>query len=193
MTTKMQRPDLRTRLREHRKARGWTLAHVAEALGTTPQTISRLETNVMTVSTDWLQRFADLFEVDVAHFFDTTQGAAVKFLGVVGPGGTVGPGEEPAMPIPYADDAVMVSIGQDYGAFRAGQHILAHRCARPEDALDKICLAGLSENEAVFARLIKGGRASCTLVPLDGGETLYDCELEWAALPAFAIDDLRNT
>lgn len=43
---------MRTRIRHFRKARGLTQTELAEALGTTAATVSRLETADMTVSTD---------------------------------------------------------------------------------------------------------------------------------------------
>lgn len=43
-------------LRRERKTRGFTLKEVADAVGTTPQTIQRVETNNMTISVEWVQR-----------------------------------------------------------------------------------------------------------------------------------------
>jgi transcriptional regulator with XRE-family HTH domain len=48
-----------TQIRAVRKARGFTLKDLANAIGTTPQTVQRLETANMTVSLEWLQRIAD--------------------------------------------------------------------------------------------------------------------------------------
>jgi transcriptional regulator with XRE-family HTH domain len=54
---------LMTRIRELRKLSGLTLKDLADAIGTTPQTVQRLETGSMTVSTDWLFRFAQVLRV----------------------------------------------------------------------------------------------------------------------------------
>lgn len=54
-----QRPA--TRIREIRKARGYTLKVLADAIGTTPQTIQRLETATMNVSMTWLARIGNEF------------------------------------------------------------------------------------------------------------------------------------
>jgi transcriptional regulator with XRE-family HTH domain len=51
-------PGPTTRIRELRKARGFTLKELALAIGTTPQTVQRLETANMTVSTEWLEKIA---------------------------------------------------------------------------------------------------------------------------------------
>lgn len=66
---------MRTRIKEFRKASGLTLKQLADAMGTTPQTVQRLETDNMTVSTKWLERFAkalgvrpdELLEDPAAH------------------------------------------------------------------------------------------------------------------------------
>lgn len=54
-------PNSKTRIREVRKARGYTLKALAEAIGTTPQTIQRLETATMNVSMAWLTRIGAEF------------------------------------------------------------------------------------------------------------------------------------
>jgi transcriptional regulator with XRE-family HTH domain len=55
--------QLTTRIWELRKLSGLTLKDLADAMGTTPQTVQRLETGSMTVSTDWLFRFAQVLRV----------------------------------------------------------------------------------------------------------------------------------
>jgi DNA-binding XRE family transcriptional regulator len=54
---------IRTLIREARKARGMTLAQVAKGLGTTPQSIQRIETGNMTCSLEWLYAIADVLEI----------------------------------------------------------------------------------------------------------------------------------
>ncbi len=145
----------------------------------------------MTVSTDWLQRFADLFGVDITDFFEAGSPSRIEFLGIAGPGGIIAEAPAPDIPLPPLDSAVLVAISAAYGSFHEGQLILALRTAQIDEALDRICIAKILNGDAVLARLIRGKARAFTLVPLDGGETLYDCLLEWAALPAFAMQDLR--
>lgn len=52
------------KLRAERKARGMTLSQVAEKVGTSPQTVQRIETARMTVSTEWVQRICAALELD---------------------------------------------------------------------------------------------------------------------------------
>ncbi len=48
----------RTHIRDFRKARGLTLTQLAGLIGTTPQTVQRLEADTMTLSLDWLEKIA---------------------------------------------------------------------------------------------------------------------------------------
>lgn len=52
-----------TRIREIRKARGFTLKELADKAKTTPQTIQRLETANMTVSMAWLEKIGRALDV----------------------------------------------------------------------------------------------------------------------------------
>jgi transcriptional regulator with XRE-family HTH domain len=59
------------RARELRKASGLTLKDIALRMGTTPQTVQRLETGSMTISLDWLEAFAAALGIPVILFFVT--------------------------------------------------------------------------------------------------------------------------
>lgn len=60
----MRTPSLiQTQIRAVRKARGMTLAQVAAHLGTTPQSIQRIETGRMTVSLEWLYAIGDVLGI----------------------------------------------------------------------------------------------------------------------------------
>lgn len=51
-------PKTELLIRAHRKRKGMTLKQLAEAIGTTPQTVQRVETENMTVSLVWLDKIA---------------------------------------------------------------------------------------------------------------------------------------
>lgn len=57
------------RIRAIRKQRGMTLKQVAEKLGTTPQTVQRLEADTMTLSIDWLERICAALQVKPYELF----------------------------------------------------------------------------------------------------------------------------
>ena len=50
---------IQSRIREIRRAKGMTLQQVADQIGTTAQTIGRLETGMRTLSIDWVRKIAD--------------------------------------------------------------------------------------------------------------------------------------
>jgi DNA-binding Xre family transcriptional regulator len=81
-----------TSIRAIRKQRGLTLQHVADAVGTTPQTIQRLETGNMSVSVDWLERIAialDLTPAELLAPAARAQRPRVPLAGHVVTGGTI--------------------------------------------------------------------------------------------------------
>lgn len=63
--------DVGTKLRARRLAKRMTLADIAEALATTPQTVQRLETANQTLSLDWLQKYCAVLEIDPGELFGT--------------------------------------------------------------------------------------------------------------------------
>ena len=63
-------PDvLRNSLKDHRAARGWTQADLAERAGVTRKTINTVENGVFTPSTTLALRLAQAFEVPVETLF----------------------------------------------------------------------------------------------------------------------------
>ncbi len=184
MSEPLPQPDLRTRLRELRKSYGWTLADVAERLGTTPQTISRLETNVMTVSTDWLQKFANLFGVSAAELISDGGTAAIDVIGTAARDGRIGDAGAGQLPLPLSlDDAVAVRAVENIGPYRAGTYLIATKLAGRNITAAKghPCICETAQGTRWLARLIEGVDGTFTLVPLDDGEVQYDVTLNWAA------------
>jgi len=70
-----QRAEFGRRLRELRRARGWTLAELAERSGLAISTISKAERGVMALTYDRMLQLARGIGVDMAEFF-TTEGEA---------------------------------------------------------------------------------------------------------------------
>lgn len=66
------------RLRELRKASGRTLRDLAAVMGTTPQTVQRLEVATMTVSLEWLEKYCKALDVPVSMVFGDLHGKTVK-------------------------------------------------------------------------------------------------------------------
>jgi transcriptional regulator with XRE-family HTH domain len=81
-----------TSIRAIRKQRGLTLQQLADAVGTTPQTIQRLETGNMSVSVDWLERIAGALGLAPADLLGPATVPVVQRVPVIGQlvkGGTV--------------------------------------------------------------------------------------------------------
>lgn len=60
------------RIREQRKACGLTLKQLADKVGTTPQTIQRLETANMSVTIEWLSKIANALNLKVSDLIAGT-------------------------------------------------------------------------------------------------------------------------
>lgn len=57
------------RIRAVRKGRELTLKQLADAMGTTPQTVQRLEMGTMALTVDWIECFAKALGVEPVVFF----------------------------------------------------------------------------------------------------------------------------
>ena len=55
---------IQTHIRDFRKMRDMTLKQLADAIGTTPQSVQRLETGNMTVSLEWLYKIGNALQVE---------------------------------------------------------------------------------------------------------------------------------
>ncbi len=190
MTDPRRQPDLRTRLRELRKSRGWTLTEVAARLDTTPQTISRLETNVMTVSTDWLQRFADLFGVSAAELIEDRHGAPVEVIGSVAANGLVTQRAPAPLPLAIAlYDGLAVRADENIGPIRQDSYVVAAKLTGRNvgEAAGHPCICETERGELWLARVIDGIDGKFTLVPLGDGQVQYDTALAWLARVKFDI------
>lgn len=179
---------LNNRIRHYRQMRGWTQADLAHRVGTTAATVSRLETEEMSVSTDWLQKFAAAFRVQIADLLDEPARARIPLLGTIGRDGVLAPeraayAERVTLDVP-AERPVAVRLAADVGPYRAGDVLIANRFdgADISNAVGYDCLAGLPDGGVVLRRVVKGRGGRYTLVPDEpGGAVRHDEPLEWAA------------
>ncbi len=191
MTEATPTPDLRTRLRELRKARGWNQTYVAKALGTTAQTISRLETNVMTVSTDWLVKFADLFGVSPSELISEPGSDSVDVIGHVRSDGAIIATAPSPLPVNLqVSSGLAVKLDDAMGPYREASFLIATRL---EDrnlaaAIGQTCVVENSLGALWLAKVIKGFEDRVTLIPLTGSAIQYDQKLKWAARIAFELN-----
>ncbi len=179
---------METRIRHFRQQRRWTLQALAERVGTTAQTVQRLETANMTVSTDWLEKFAQAFGVHPADLIAGRDEKKIRLLGALGKNGLLrldteafNEDEDFVLDVP-ADDPVGFKLDSDCGPYRSGSLLIANRLRG--DDMDNVvgqdAFAALENGTILLRRIIRGQNNSFTLVPLEpGGETRYNQNLNW--------------
>ena len=185
---------MRTRIREFRKLRGFTLKQMAGKLNTTPQTVQRLETANMTVSTSWLEKFALALSVEPSDLLGARSKSEIQLIGYVDERGRINHRANETSTNFHievlADDPVAVRVEIAAGPYEAGTVLIAGRF-RDEDienAHGKDCLVGLVDGPVLLRRVIRGRNKGWTLVPHEnGGEVQYDRPLAWVARIVMAL------
>lgn len=163
-----------------------TLKALAETVGTTPQTVSRLETEVMTLSTDWLERLGRALGVHASELLDAPERPDIPVLGYLdADGGLTRPAEGERLILDVRTERpIAVRIAQNYGPYRAGEILVGNRLDGPnmENGLGRDCLCCLADGRLLLRRVIRGTGSSHTLVPLlPDGDVRYNQDLSWLA------------
>ena len=183
---------MKTRLRHFRTRRGLTQGDLARRLGTTAATVSRLETADMTVSTDWLEKFARALDVAVGDLIAAPEEGAAMLAGSLAPDGRVAPpppGEtsvalDVALPRPVA-----LRIAAAFGAYRSGDLLIGskHEEADARRFAGRECI--LSAGGTVrFGKLVSlADEDALFLVPLAGAEAERLAQLDWLAPVALML------
>ncbi len=184
------------RIRALRQERGWTLQELANLVGTTPQTVQRLETNNMTISTDWLERFGEAFGVEPIQLLTTHVKDKLPVIGRLAGDGKVRVFEEGKEEFsgPFASivavDPVAVRIVECFSDYRTDALLICERFRERnmENCVGADALACLGENEVVFGRIIRGELGKFTIVPpVSSSDVWYDRELEWTGKPIASL------
>ncbi len=176
---------MKTRIRELRKQRGLTLQQLADLVGTTAQTVQRLETANMTVSTDWLERFATAFGIHPADLIAGGPNRSIEWLGTLNSEGglNVASGEPDGFVLDVpALDPLAVRVGYTLGPYTADTILIANRLKGKDlaNAHGADCLVALQNGPILLRRIIAGQDGTVTLVPLNPGQDVsYDQKIEW--------------
>lgn len=179
---------MQTRIRELRKRRGLTLQQLAQRVGTTAQTVQRLETANMTVSMDWLGRFADAFSVRPRDLLLDERATSVPLVCTLGQGGAGrlahggGGNDLLTLDVP-AEDPVAVRLDAPVGPYPADTLLVGNRLAGPDlvNAHGHDCIVSLDDGRVLLRRLL-WRKDSVTLVPIDsGGDVRFEAQIDWAA------------
>ena len=186
-----------TRIKHFRKLRGLTLLKLAEALGTTPQTVQRLESGTMSVSVAWLERFAKVLDVTAPELLATKSSGTFRFLGSVLDTGVVRHSKRREVSDLTAWDLlqgdVCVHLLEAVGPYPTNAYVLG--CTRADNSLQRVagrdCIVKVSaafskqegESDILLCRVLSGSSPDVwTLVPLNTAQdTAYDVDLEWIA------------
>ncbi len=171
-----------------RRLHGWTLKVLAERLATTPQTIHRLETGTVSVSTDWLERFAKVFGVAPAELIGSAETrGTVELLGELGRNGQLR--LESCWHEPFKLDVpavrpVAVRVQEQIGPYPRGAILIGNRLEGPDLAAIRSCdaLVAVDDATVLLRRLIPSGVGQFILVPFAAdGDIHYDVVPRWVA------------
>jgi transcriptional regulator with XRE-family HTH domain len=166
---------VRTRIRHYRKMRRMTQTDLARQVGTTAATISRLETADMTVSMDWLQKFAGVFHVRIADLIDEPKKNRVPCVGQLGRKGAFDPalaaGEESVTLEAPAHDPIALRVRENLGNYCAGDVLIADRLPAEyaDRALGRDCIVEVDGEAGGFGRFISSADGHYLLVPPEPG------------------------
>lgn len=164
-------------------------------VGTTAQTVQRLETANMTVSMDWLERFSRVFSVQPSSLIrDETQNG-VPFLGTV-PGIGIRQATDPGAPAENealsvnieASDPVAIRLSEELGTYPSGAILIANRMneqdlidAQARDAHSRDALVCLTDGCLMLCNVVWTG-SQVILVPLSPDQdVLIGPTLVWIA------------
>ena len=179
---------MRTRIRHFRKQRGLTQTELAASLGTTAATVSRLETADMTVSTGWLERLAEVLEVDVATLIGGGERTSLVCMAELGRGGVVTPLAEgiPLSPAfaSSAREPLAFRVASGMGSYAAGDMLIVDRVPVEEAAslLGRDGVVADMDGVCVFGRLVSADAERCLVVPPEAGAAAREIiEADWIA------------
>ena len=187
---------MRTRIRHFRKQRGLTQTELAERLGTTAATVSRLETADMTVSTGWLERIAGELEVPVTDLLGAQAANSLACTGELRRGGSVAPfAEPPSLPpsiFSHARNPAAFRAGETLGSYMKGDLLIADRLTMVQAAaaLGRDCFAGGAAGGLFFGRLVALGMDDCLLMPPEEGAP--PCQVQSPQWIAPVVTLVRN-
>jgi len=173
-----------------------TQTDLANRLGTTAATISRLETQGIKISADWLAPLSEILHVRMADLIDEPSPERIEMLGDIDTGGHINlqSAEIPGgivMRVP-AKKPIAAKLSRDYGQFRAGELLIGDRfdASQLDQGLERDCFVGLKDGSIVLRRLLPGprnGKRFC-VAPLHGrSPAKYVDRLSWCAPIIMAV------
>ena len=184
-----------THIRQIRKLRGLTLQDLADKVGTTPQTIQRLETNSMTVSLAWLERIGQALGMNPAMLLQSYAAPTVPLVGELGGDGTVRRVDGQKIPrsvqiaVPV-DDPIAVSLKDRFGPHESGTLLIATRLLVTKNKIadGRDCLIELTGGRLLFRRIVYAKAGATAYVPYEDGSVVErNLDIAWIAPVVMAV------
>lgn len=167
-------------IRHYRKQRGLSLSALGAAIGLTAQSVSRIETGKMRLSTDWMEHIARALRVRPVDLLDTPSNSA-ELVGTVLASGRI----ERSAPAPFtlampASGAIVVQMSETCGPYGKAEYLVCEPVAA--SAYGKVrncdCLAELSDLSLLLCRPVafnrQAGVTTATLAPLISGGNIHE-------------------
>lgn len=163
-----------SRIRDVRRAKGFTLADVAARCSppTTAQTIGRLETGIRTLSLDWLNRIAAALDVDSSELVIMPDQTALPIAAYLGADGAHAPSAAAQIVLPnISGNMIGLRVNSGMGEYRRGDEIWLEKLTPEQfgDALNLDILVPRPAGRFLFARLLGREDGRLHLLPLEAG------------------------
>lgn len=186
----------RNNIRTLRKARGWSLAKLAELADTSPQQLDRLEKGERRLHKDMIFKLAEALHCSTAELIDDLEVETIPLVGYVGAGAVVnaiddnikGQGLEP-LPMPILKrtdipaneilavrvkgDSMLPVISDGWTIYYRTKHCI-------EDCLRALCVVKVRDGSEYVKVLTKGSKPGLFTLTSYNASPIEDVELEWA-------------
>jgi transcriptional regulator with XRE-family HTH domain len=165
---------MRSRIRDVRRAKGLTLADVAERCHppTTAQTIGRLETGMRVLSLIWINRIADALSVDSSDLVALPDQHFLPVAAILDEDGTHAPTKEERIMVPNVRETMVgLRIVAATGEYRRGDEVWLQQI-QPDhfaSAINLDVLVPRPGGRFIFGRLLGRDAGKLHLLPLEAG------------------------
>lgn len=184
---------LTTRIREIRKRRRLTLQALADRVGTTAQTIQRLETDNMMVSIDWLRRIGVALDLAPGELVTADRLATLVCIGEADAEGAVQPmspvDQRLAVRMPDLEP-IAVQLTHSIGTFAAGSVLVGSRVdhARAIDSAGRDCIVATVDGRVLVRHVARTRGGKIVLrQPGGGGTSEPASDIDWIAPVSLAL------
>jgi transcriptional regulator with XRE-family HTH domain len=165
---------MQSRIRDVRKAKGMTLAEVAERCkpSTTAQTIGRLETGTRVLSLIWINRIADALKVESSDLIAMPDQQYLPVAAILHDDGTFAPRQEERIMVPNTGEAMVgMRISASTGQYRRGDQLWLQQLQPDQfsSALNLDVLVPRPGGRFIFGRLLGREAGKLHILPIETG------------------------